>query len=184
VRKFFQNNRCSKPSSGPSGRGLKQVSVFASVLVFLALCSDSNARLRDTISQCEAKYGPLEPSDGLPDKFIIFFGRAKAYQFTKAGLFVNLITLDDLVVAMAFIKLPLNTDGSGSPLSREQINILLAANKVEGQWIAKGKNEWKSEDGNIEAKFEKNVLVITDESTLNNALAKDFSDWKERKQRP
>jgi hypothetical protein len=152
--------------SGLAGRGrrhrlggMKASQALLLCALAIMLVSTGWARIGETLAQCEERYG--RPSPGKP---IALLPGSETYSFTKAGMEIFCVLLDEKVVAIQYQKETKDILGHSEKMSDVELQKLLDSNSP-GVWkkVHSGVAAiFKSEDNSLMARFDrlKNQLFI------------------------
>jgi len=153
-------------------------------LILLALFGvpSLNARIGETLEECEVRYGP--PVKGpIIDSSI---EGAQQYAFAKSGFEVGVTFHQGKAVVLLFSKLEKDALGNSVAMSKAEIEVFLEANQLGGPWVELPSTQtpfmhkgWFSPDADTAVYNQtKNYLVIMSKAYLS--LANEAKEQKER----
>jgi hypothetical protein len=142
-------------------------------ILALATFSSAEARIGDTLQECQTRYGA-------PTK------TAKPHVYFKKGAFVIVVTFfEDKVDFIGYWKVEQNILGKSVVCSENEIEQLQKANGGERVWkkreVISTDREWQTEDGELSSfykTFDNNLVIVTKGCWERAAAAKKAKENK------
>ncbi len=126
--------------------------ILATLFTFLILCATSQARIGETIAECEKRYGKHQTSETAKP------GYDEARIYVKNGIAIMIGFQGQEAVLVIYSKFK---DRKVLAMSDQEIETLLAANAGGKKWFPdrEKKKTWERVGGQ-RASYEKNALTI------------------------
>lgn len=174
------------------------------------LRSNSYARIGETLTQCEERYGArIRSSDkiticmvfytqktdakfDIDDSGIVFYRKAEYCFFQTQNYSIGISFTNKIADSIWFMKIASNTGNIITPieLSEYEINKFLEANKGDGEWTLSKKDNTNAASRNWRCLKNKQVAYLTDKkylkittnSKINNDANEIVGEWEKEKE--
>ena len=146
------------------------------ILAFLMLTAVSQARLGETVEQCEARYGKAVRRDAM----------AHRLTFEKNGILIRAWFFAGKCQEIRFSNIQESPTIAREPLSQDEIEILLKASSGGRKWNehdspVAGHRQWTLEGASIGAAYEADgTLKLLDYSNLEGSYNERLAGEQER----
>lgn len=150
---------------------MKHIIIIA-ILILSSIYAE--ARIGETQSQCDARYGAPKKSDG---------DGTSLYQ--KNGFYISIHFHADQADQLTIRKTSQNLFGTPEKISDNELQILLSANSDGKKWLQKTdlpfRRIWETSDGHLQACYDDNqcvLLILTFSAISRGTAAKSAEETK------